>query len=149
MDARELYQEIVIDHSRNPRNCHEVDNPSHSAEGHNPLCGDRITCSLRCEGDIIEDISFQTAGCAISRSAASLLSETVKGKPRSEVEEIFTKFRAMMADDSGTAPDEAALGKLVAFASVTEYPTRIKCATLALHTMQAALEGKSDAVSTE
>ena len=149
MDFRELYQQVILDHARNPRNNREIESPTGKAEGHNPLCGDKITCYLRCDGDRVEDVSFTASGCAISTSAASLLSEAVKGKTRAEAQEIFEVFRDMVTGEAGRAPDEAVLGKLAAFAGVVEFPTRVKCATLALHTLLAALGGKSDAVSTE
>jgi nitrogen fixation NifU-like protein len=150
MDFKELYQQVIIDHSRKPRNCREMKDATGQVDGYNPLCGDRITCYIKYENDVVEDISFVGSGCAISTAAASLLSEAVKGKTRQEVEDIFTKFHRMVTGDpeeSGASAEE--LGKLAAFAGVAEFPTRVKCATLALHTMQAAIEGRKDAVSTE
>jgi len=149
MDFKELYQQVIIDHSKRPRNRREMADATRKVDGYNPLCGDRITCYIKYENDVVEDISFVGSGCAISTAAASLLSEAVKGKTRAEVEDIFAKFHRMVTGDPESNTDAEELGKLAAFAGVAEFPTRVKCATLALHTMQAAIEGRTDAVSTE
>ena len=149
MEFKDLYQQIIIDHSRNPRNCRAMEEASGKAEGHNPLCGDRITCYVRYRDDVVEDISFQGSGCAISTAAASLLTEAVKGKTRTEVKTLLELFHQMVTGEPGQIPDEQVLGKLAAFSGVAEFPTRVKCATLALHTLQAALEGRTDSVTTE
>lgn len=147
MDFKELYQQIIIDHSKSPRNNREMEGDCSRADGYNPLCGDRITCYIRYEDDRVAEMSFQGSGCAISTAAASLLSEAVKGKTRDEVRVLFDEFHRMVTgqEDANTE----SLGKLAAFAGVAQFPTRVKCATLALHTMQAALEGRSDSVTTE
>lgn len=147
MDFKELYQQIIIDHSKSPRNNHAMEGKCARADGYNPLCGDRITCYIRYEDDRVAEMSFQGSGCAISTAAASLLSEAVKGKTRTEVEKLFNDFHRMVTGEPDA--DTESLGKLAAFAGVAEFPTRVKCATLALHTMQAALEGQSDSVTTE
>ena len=149
MDFKELYQQVIIDHSKRPRNCRTMDDASGKADGYNPLCGDRITCFIKYEDDVVKDISFQGSGCAISTAAASLLSEAVKGKTRTEVEKLFQAFHAMVTGAPEGEQAAETLGKLAAFAGVAEFPTRVKCATLALHTMQAALEGRSEQITTE
>jgi len=149
MDFKELYQQVIIDHSKQPRNRREMADATGKVDGYNPLCGDRITCYIKYDNDRVEDISFVGSGCAISTAAASLLSEAVKGKTREEVEEIFAKFHRMVTGDPESNTGAEELGKLAAFAGVAEFPTRVKCATLALHTMQAAIEGRTDSVSTE
>jgi len=147
-DLRELYQQVILDHYKRPRNFQKLEDANRHAEGYNPLCGDEITVYLHMDGDVIKDISFQGAGCAISQSAASLMTTTLKGKTKAEAEEIFTKFHEMV---TGTAVDgdPMELGKLAVFCGVSEFPVRVKCASLPWHTMRAALEGKDDTVSTE
>ena len=147
-DLRELYQEVILDHYKRPRNFQKLDGANRHAEGHNPLCGDQITVYLHMDGDVIREISFQGAGCAISQSAASLMTTTLKGKTKAEAEELFKKFHEMVTGDGGTA-DPMELGKLAVFCGVSEFPVRVKCASLPWHTMRAALEGKDEAVSTE
>ncbi|KPK80853.1 MAG: nitrogen fixation protein NifU [Gemmatimonas sp. SM23_52] len=148
-DLRELYQQVIIEHSRNPRNFKELEGASHSAEGYNPLCGDQITVYVVLEGERVKDIAFKGSGCAISKASASLMTTVVKGKTRAEAEEIFDRFRAMVTSGHDTAVDEEALGKLTVLSGVREFPVRVKCATLAWHTLHAALEGKGEPVSTE
>jgi nitrogen fixation NifU-like protein len=148
-DLRELYQQVIIEHSRNPRNFKELEGASHSAEGYNPLCGDQITVYLVLEGERVKDIAFKGSGCAISKASASLMTTVVKGKTRAEAEETFDRFRAMVTSGREAEIDEEALGKLAVLSGVREFPVRVKCATLAWHTLHAALEGKGEPVSTE
>ncbi len=151
-DLRELYQQVILDHYKRPRNFQKLDGANRHAEGHNPLCGDQITVYLHMDGDVITDISVQGAGCAISQSAASLMTTALKGKTKAEAEELFRKFHEMVTG-GGDASDPLELGKLAVFCGVSEFPVRVKCASLPWHTMRAALEGKlegkDDAVSTE
>ena len=143
-----LYQDLILDHNRTPRNYREPENANRKAEGHNPLCGDKLTVWLRMEGDLIEDAAFQGSGCAISRASASLMTVAVKGKRKSEAEKLFEQFRRLI---TGTLqPDqEPSLGKLAAFAGVAEYPVRVKCAGLSWHALRAALDRPEAVVSTE
>jgi nitrogen fixation NifU-like protein len=147
LDARELYQELILDHGRHPRNFRVPAHANHSAEGKNPLCGDHVVVRLEYENDVVKDIGFEGSGCAISTAAASTMTEVVKGKTRAEVEVIFHKFHDLVTGQKDIDLDS--LGKLAAFAGVSEFPMRVKCATLAWHTLEAALEDKSGAVSTE
>jgi nitrogen fixation NifU-like protein len=140
-DLRQIYQEVILDHYRKPRNFAEMEGPSHQADGHNPLCGDRVKVFLEVEGDIIRRISFQGAGCAISTASASLMTEAVEGKSLAEVEDLFQHFHGMVTTTEGE-PHES-LGKLEALSGVRQLPVRIKCATLAWHTLQAALKTPS------
>jgi len=132
-----LYQEIILDHNKRPRNFAVPPNANHSAVGHNPLCGDQITVLVELEGDIIKSIGFQGAGCAISKASASLMTEAVKGKTLDAAKEIFAGFHDMVTGVAGAEPES--LGKLAAFAGVCEFPARVKCASLAWHTLQAAV----------
>ena len=141
-DLRELYQQVIIDHSRSPRNFKELEGASHSAEGYNPLCGDQITVYLLVDGDVVKDVSFKGSGCAISKASASLMTAAVKGKTIKEAEEMFDRFRDMVTAAHDAEIDEDALGKLAVFSGVREFPVRVKCATLAWHTLHAALEGE-------
>jgi len=147
-DLRDLYQEVIFDHNRNPRNFRIIENADRKVEGFNPLCGDRLTLYLQMEGDVIADASFQGSGCAISTASVSLMTEIVKGKTENEAEELFKKFHEMT-----TGKDEnfnlEAIGKLAVLAGVCEYPARVKCATLAWHTLDAALKNEQQAISTE
>ena len=138
-ELTELYQEVILDHNRKPRNCGEMEDFSRQADGYNPLCGDRIKVFLRLEGDQITDIKFQGTGCAISQASASLMTEALKGKSVDESNRLFEAFRGLVTGNSPDASSEF-LGKLMAFGGVSEYPVRVKCATLAWHTFQAALE---------
>lgn len=138
----DLYQQVILDHNRKPRNFHPMEGASHSSEGFNPLCGDRLTINLKVgAGGVIEDASFTGSGCAISKASASMMTAAVKGKTESEARGMFKAFHEMLTAD-GAEPDEAALGKLTIFSGVREYSSRIKCATLAWHTMNSALDGK-------
>jgi nitrogen fixation NifU-like protein len=137
----ELYQSVIIEHDRSPRNFRQLPAPSHHAEGTNPLCGDEVAVDLQVDADgRIADIGFQGRGCAISRASASMMTAALKGKTTAEAQELFESFHALMT--SGSA-DEKALGKLVAFRGLAEFPMRVKCATLAWHAMREALAGKT------
>ncbi len=145
-DLQNLYREIIVDHSRKPRNCRPVEGASATAQGHNPLCGDRVLVQLKLDKDVITDVAFQGAGCAISTASASLMTESLKGRTRQEAESLFQSFHNLLTGKTDSAGD---LGKLEVFSGVREYPVRVKCATLAWHTMRAALERSADKVSTE
>lgn len=146
-ELRELYQEVILDHSKHPRNFRELENPSHDSKGHNPLCGDRLSLYLMVENDVIRDVSFKGAGCAISTASASMMTEALKGKTTKEADALFESFHDVVTGKEGA--DEDALGKLAVFAGVRDYPVRVKCATLAWHTLKAALAEQEEAVSTE
>lgn len=146
-DLRDLYQEVIFDHYKAPRNHHALACANHVACGHNRLCGDQVTVYLQVEGDVIKDLSFEGAGCAISTASASLMTDALKGKKLGEAEQLFELFHHMLTDADADA--DAALGKLEALAGVREFPARVKCATLAWHTLQAALADRAAPVSTE
>ncbi len=148
-DLRELYQQVILEHSRSPRNFKELESASHRAEGYNPLCGDQITVFVELEGDRIVDIAFKGSGCAISKASASLMTSAVKGKTLAEAEKMFGEFRDMVTSEHDTDIDQDALGKLAVLSGVREFPVRVKCATLAWHTLHAALEKEDEPVSTE
>jgi len=149
-ELKELYQEVILDHSRNPRNFRALQNATHKAEGYNPLCGDRLTVYLLVQGDVIQDVSFQGSGCAISKASASMMSAQMKGKTTAEARKIFGHFHQMLAGDQKKTWDKNILGKLAVFSGVSEYPVRVKCATLPWHTLRAGLEGGAQTpVSTE
>lgn len=149
-DLKGLYQEVILDHSKRPRNFRVLEGADHHAEGYNPLCGDRITVYLKLENDRISDVTFQGSGCAISTSSASLLTETVKGKTLAEAGALFEKFHALVTGEAnGSHAADASLGKLAVFSGVAEFPVRVKCATLAWHTLRSALKGEADTVTTE
>jgi nitrogen fixation protein NifU and related proteins len=148
-DLRDLYQEVILEHSKAPRNYRELKEADHKAEGFNPLCGDHFTVYLHIEGDSIRDITFQGSGCAISKASASMMTQSLKGKTKKEAEELFQKFHKVVTGQAASNGNSTELGKLAVFSGVSEFPVRVKCATLAWHTLQAALEGKQDAVSTE
>jgi nitrogen fixation NifU-like protein len=147
-DLRDLYQQIILDHNRSPRNFRKLEGPTGVAEGNNPLCGDQITVYLKLENDIVTDVTFQGSGCAISRASASLMTTAVKGKSRSDAEELFRRFQAMVVRGE-REEGAAALGKLAVFSGVREFPVRVKCANLPWHTLRAALGSGEGAVSTE
>jgi len=148
---RELYQEVILDHSKNPRNFRVPEGASRQAKGYNPLCGDRITLFVDVEGGVVRNIGFQGAGCAISTASASMMTEAMKGKTEAEVEKLFTAFHGLVTGRTGLVDEESLgqLGKLAVFAGVRDYPVRVKCATLAWHTLKAALAQQEEAVSTE
>jgi nitrogen fixation protein NifU and related proteins len=147
-DLRDLYQEMILAHSRSPRNHREMNPVDRRVDGHNPLCGDSITVYLSVEDGVVRDASFTGRGCAISVSSASLMTEAIKGRPVAEVEEIFTRFHDLVAGQTD-AGDGSDLGKLRVFAGVREFPDRIKCAILGWHAMHAALTDVEPAVTTE
>jgi len=145
-ELRDLYQEVILEHSKTPRNYRELPAASHKAEGYNPLCGDHYTVYVNVNGDSIDDIAFQGTGCAISRASASMMTQILKGKSPAEAESMFSRFHNLV---TGQLQSQQDLGKLAVFAGVSEFPLRVKCATLAWHTLRAALRGEQDAVSTE
>ncbi|MBT0962858.1 Fe-S cluster assembly sulfur transfer protein SufU [Denitromonas iodatirespirans] len=144
-NLRELYQEVIFDHNRQPRNFHDMPEADRHADGHNPLCGDQLTVYLRVKDDMIEDVSFVGHGCAISTASASLMTEAVKGKTVAEVEALFKDFHALLTD----IPPERDFGKLAVLTGVREFPARVKCATLAWHTLHNALIGEHTPAQTE
>ena len=146
-DLRELYQDVILEHSKAPRNYRELPAANHKAEGYNPLCGDHFTIYLDLENGSIRDVTFQGAGCAISKASASMMTQSVKGKSKEEAAKLFERFHSLVTGQA--EGDSESLGKLAVFAGVSEFPVRVKCASLAWHTLLAALEGKQDAVSTE
>lgn len=146
-DLRDLYQEVIIDHSRHPRNFGRLELANHRAEGYNPLCGDKLTVYLKMDNGVIRDLGFEGEGCAISTASASLMTEALKGKTEAEAEAMFAGFHALVTGE--TAPAAAALGKLEVLGGVREFPVRVKCATLAWHTLHAALLDQSGTVTTE
>jgi len=148
-ELRDLYQEMILDHSRKPRNFRALEKANHKAEGYNPLCGDRLTIYLEVEGDTVKDVSFEGSGCAISKASASMMTAAVKGKKISEIEAIFQSFHQMLSRGAGTDFDASSLGKLAVFSGVTEFPARVKCATLAWHTLRSGLENKHEPAATE
>jgi nitrogen fixation NifU-like protein len=142
----DLYQEIIIDHSKRPRNCHAMDDANREAEGYNPLCGDKLKLYLKLENDVVKDVSFVGSGCAISTASASLMTESLKGKTRPEALRLLEQFHELLTTDT---PVSKELGKLVVFCGVREYPARVKCATLAWHTLKSALNDAEEVTSTE
>ena len=144
-----LYQQMILDHNRHPRNFRMMENPDRTAAGDNPLCGDKVTVYLKLDGDKIEDICFFGDGCAISQASASLMTEAVLGKSVGEANDLFGKFRGMVVADGSGGGDESGLGKLRVFGGVRAFPARVKCANLAWHTLSAALNWHTGTVSTE
>lgn len=143
----DLYQEVILDHSKRPRNCHAMADATRKAEGYNPLCGDKLKLFLKMEGDVVKDVSFVGSGCAISTASASLMTESMKGKTREEALKLLDNFHELLTTDAAVRED---LGKLVVFCGVRDYPARVKCATLAWHTLRTALTGTGEpAVTTE
>jgi nitrogen fixation NifU-like protein len=148
-DLRELYQEVILDHHKRPRNFHALGDDARHVEGYNPLCGDKVTVYVKTEGGVVKDVAFVGTGCAISTASASMMTESLKGKTRAEAEQLFRAFQNLITGNDtgeGHAPD---LGKLAVFSGVREFPLRVKCATLPWHTFRAALEGDDKTVSTE
>jgi nitrogen fixation protein NifU and related proteins len=148
-ELRELYQSVILDHNKKPRNFHELEGANRHADGHNPLCGDRLTVYARVEDGRIEDVAFVGAGCAISKASASLMTEFVKGLTVEQARRAFERFHELVTGDPGRPADAAGLGKLAVFAGVREFPVRVKCATLAWHTLNAALANSGEVVKTE
>ncbi len=148
-ELRELYQEIILDHNKNPRNFGKLEGANRAQEGYNPLCGDHLHIYLQVAEDRIEGISFEGSGCAISKASASLMTAALKGKGVAEAEQLFEDFHAMVMADVAEPIDETKLGKMAIFAGVREFPMRVKCATLAWHAMKSALSGADAPISTE
>ena len=146
-DIRELYQEVIVDHNRNPRNFGKLDDATKMLDGFNPLCGDKLTLYIKVNNDIIEDVHFDGSGCAISVASASLMTEMMKGKTLTEAEALFERFHQLITSDEDLDIED--LGKLAALAGVREYPARVKCASLCWHTMHSLIEGDNTPVSTE
>jgi len=145
-DLSDLYQEVILDHNKRPRNFHALEQPSHSAEGYNPLCGDRLNLFVKVEGDVITDIAFQGSGCAISKASASLMTDALKGRTVQEARQLFDRFHRMVTTPTDRTVED--LGKLSVLAGVREFPVRVKCASLAWHTLKAALD-RTPGASTE
>jgi nitrogen fixation NifU-like protein len=145
--VHDLYQETILDHSKRPRNCHPMEDANRKAEGYNPLCGDKLKLFVKMDGDVVQDVSFVGSGCAISTASASLMTESLKGKSREEAMKLLDKFHELLTTDT---PVSNELGKLVVFCGVRDYPARVKCATLAWHTLKSALNGTAtEPISTE
>jgi nitrogen fixation protein NifU and related proteins len=148
-DLRDLYQDVILEHSKAPRNYRQLASANRKAEGFNPLCGDHFTVYLDVEGDAIRDIAFQGSGCAISKASASMMTQSLKGKSTAEAETLFNEFHQLVTGEAKKSGDAKEMGKLAVFSGVCEYPARVKCATLAWHALHAALQGQQDPVSTE
>ncbi|MEO8167718.1 MAG: Fe-S cluster assembly sulfur transfer protein SufU [bacterium] len=146
---RELYQEVILDHNKNPRNFRKMEDATRHVEGYNPLCGDHYTLFVKMDGDVIKDVSFEGAGCAISKASASVMSSMLKGKTRADAENLFQDFHKLVKGELKAEENAERLGKLAAFAGVSEFPARVKCASLAWHTMHSALNEEVQTVSTE
>ncbi len=147
-DLNDLYQEVILDHNKKPRNFRRLETANHSAEGYNPLCGDQLTVYLNLEDDAVKEVSFEGSGCAISKAAASMMTQAVKGKSKQEAEKLFTEFHSMVTGALDEATTANNLGNLKIFSGVREFPVRVKCASLPWHTMHAALNNEA-MVSTE
>ena len=148
-DLRELYQEVILDHNRRPRNFRAIEDANRHAEGYNPLCGDRLSLYLKVEDGVIKDASFQGSGCAISKASASMMTDSVKGKTLSEARGMFEQFHQMVTGNADPLMHPGQLGKLAVFEGVRQYPARVKCASLAWHTLRSAVDAKDQVVSTE
>jgi nitrogen fixation NifU-like protein len=148
-DLRDLYQDVILEHSKAPRNYRRLDRANHRAEGVNPLCGDRYTVYVDMDGDAIRDISFEGSGCAISKASASMMTQSVKGRTREEAEALFQSFRRVVTGQQPADGNQPEIGKLTIFSGVSEFPVRVKCATLVWHTLRAALNGERESISTE
>ena len=148
-ELRELYQQVILDHTRKPRNFRTLETANRTSEGYNPLCGDQLTLYLNVENGVIKDAAFQGTGCAISKASASMMTASVIGKTEEEADTLFRRFHTMLTAEPNSGAAGYGLGKLDVFAGVREFPARVKCATLAWHTLQAALSGASEPVSTE
>ena len=147
-DLQDLYQELILDHGSRPRNLKKLADANRTAEGYNPLCGDKVKVYVNLDGEVVKDISFEGAGCAISTASASIMTETLKGKTRAEADALFAMFHDLVTGQERKL-DSPELGKLAVFSGVSEFPMRVKCATLSWHTLRAAIKGKEEVVSTE
>ena len=147
-ELSELYQQVILDHNKKPRNFRKLESANHTAEGYNPLCGDQLTVYLNVEGDLVTDVGFEGSGCAISKASASMMTQAVKGKSKEQAQTLFEEFHSMVTGELDAENDENSLGNLKIFAGVREFPVRVKCATLPWHTMHAALN-KQEQISTE
>ena len=147
-ELNELYQEVILDHNKNPRNFREMETATNTADGNNPLCGDALRVYVEMEDDMVKDVAFKGSGCAISKASASMMTQTVKGKSKEEAEILFDEFHKMVTGELDIEQDENHLGKLKIFAGVLEFPARVKCASLSWHTLHAALSGEEE-ISTE
>lgn len=148
-DLRELYQELILDHNRRPRNRRKLEGADRHAEGYNPLCGDRISVFLSLEGDVVREVTFEGKGCAISTASASLMTEAIRGKTLEEAQALFRRFHGLVTGKPTGDPLESHMGKLEVFSGVSQFPVRVKCATLAWHTLKAAIDNVQQTVSTE
>jgi nitrogen fixation NifU-like protein len=148
-DLNELYQQVILDHNKKPRNFKALETATRAQEGYNPLCGDKLMLYLEMEGETIKDVAFQGSGCAISKASASMMTTAVKGKSKAEAETMFAEFQQMVKGELDPETQANHLGRLKIFAGVREFPARVKCASLSWHTLRAALEGNKEAVSTE
>lgn len=148
-ELRALYQEVILDHNKSPRNFRVMSDATNVVDGYNPLCGDHYTIYLKVEGDVVKEVSFQGSGCAISKASASLMSTVMRGKTKAEGERLFHQFHRLVTGELDPKADSAELGRLNAFAGVSEFPARVKCAILAWHTVHSALQGKNEPISTE
>ena len=147
-ELSDLYQEVILEHNKNPRNFREMEDANYKADGHNPLCGDALRVYVEKEDDLVKDVAFKGSGCAISKASASMMTQAVKGKTKEEAETLFDEFHKMVTGELDAEPQENHLGKLKIFAGVLEFPARVKCASLSWHTLHAALSGEAE-VSTE
>ena len=147
-ELSDLYQEVILDHNKNPRNFREIATANFKADGNNPLCGDALRVFVEMEDDTVKDVAFKGSGCAISKASASMMTQIVKGKTKAEAEKMFDEFHRMVLGELDEENDENSLGKLKIFAGVREFPARVKCASLSWHTLSAALHGEEE-VSTE
>ena len=147
-ELSELYQQVILDHNKKPRNFRKLENANHTAEGYNPLCGDHLTIYLDLEDGLVKEVGFEGSGCAISKASASMMTQAVKGKSKEQAESLFKEFHSMVTGELNEEIEENSLGNLKIFAGVREFPVRVKCATLPWHTLQAALN-REDQVSTE
>jgi nitrogen fixation NifU-like protein len=148
-DLRELYQSVILDHNKSPRNFRRPPGANRSAQGHNPLCGDQLVVLLTVEDGVVKDAGFQGSGCAISTASASLMTESVKGRRLEDVEKTADAFQRLLTSDATAPAEDEGLGKLAVFGGVREFPMRVKCATLAWHTLRAALHGSHETATTE
>ena len=147
-ELSELYQQVILDHNKKPRNFRKLESANHTADGYNPLCGDQLTVYLNLEDDLVKEVGFEGTGCAISKASASMMTQAVKGKSKEQAEHLFKEFHSMVTGELNEEIEENSLGNLKIFAGVREFPVRVKCATLAWHTLHAALN-KENQVSTE